>query len=209
MKFSSIVAVFALSVTGIAHAQNAIAPPAEINLPESVEPIQSQKPPVRGVTIDDFHVAFEETTLKQARAALGMAPVGQRGDAGDSLSWICYTLPALHARIWLESDEMGGGETIMEMTAKPIPPTETGNQGCPVPTTRGTGAFIDNGIWLGDSLDKIENLLGTSGKASESLRYYWHDSPEDKDGFVMESILLLRIEGGKVTEIQANQVTSN
>jgi hypothetical protein len=211
MKFASIVTVLALSVVGVAHAQSALAPPQGIRLPKrAVESRQMEKQPVvSGVTIGDFKVTFEKTTLKQALAALGAAPVGRRGDAGNSLSWICYTIPAVRTRIWLLSDEMGGGETIMRMTARPALPTEVEDMKCPTPTNHASAAFIDNKIWLGDSIGKIESILGKSSEAPKSIRYYWYNSPEDENGFSVQSLLLMKIEGDRVTEIQASNLTTN
>ena len=208
MKFAPIVPVLALSVVGVAHAQSVLAPPTEINVPDGFEPGLTQNQPVRGVTIGDFQVTFEKTTLKQARAALGAIPIGHRGDAGGSLYWICYTIPAIQSRVWLLSNEIGGGEDITGMIAKPVSPTEVENLKCPTPTNHATTVFIDKKIWLGDSIGKIESVLGKSVKFSESIRYYWY-SGEAKNGFTVESSLFMRLDGDKVTELQATHISTN
>jgi hypothetical protein len=86
------------------------------------EPLQLLKPTaeipkgsVRGnilthLRVSGVNVELEETELTKVKAQLG-GEIGTRGDAADSLAWLCYEVPTDSGRtvLWLMSGEMDDG----------------------------------------------------------------------------------------------------
>ncbi|NGY06618.1 hypothetical protein G7Y85_17725 [Solimonas terrae] len=205
VKLSQLVAALAFVTVGVAQAGNPIPPPSW-PVPD-IRPSGTKMQPVTGVTVGAFRVTFERTTFKDILSALGPAPIGQRGDAGEFQMWMCYTLPAAHERIWLTSSELGGQEYIDGMVAKQLKSAEPYTSQCPVPSGEAANVSIDNGIRLGESVDKIKSILGAPNHAPSSVIYYLY---EGKDGeFDISSVLALKLNEGRVTELHANHTTTN
>jgi hypothetical protein len=204
MKLSR-AAVFALLVAGAAHGENSFPPPAW-PVPD-IKPSGTKIQPATGITLGSFHVTFEKTTFNDILSALGTAPIGQQGDAGGFLMWVCYTVPAAHARIWLTSSELGGLEYIDGMVAERFQGTDADNPLCPSPISQTAPISIDNGIWLGEPIEKIKGILGAPNKAPASVVYYLY---EGRDGeFDISSVLALKVRKGRITEIHANHSATN
>jgi hypothetical protein len=205
MKSNQLVAVLTLVASSAVHSQESLPPPAW-PVPD-IRPTGTKVQPVTGATVGSLHVVFEKTTFKDILGALGKAPIGQQGDAGEFLMWVCYTVPAVHARIRLTSSELGGQEFIDGMVAKQIRPGEPDNPLCPRLVGKPSGAAIDKGIWLGDSVEKIQGILGRPNTAPASVIYY---SYEGKEGaFDVSSVLALKVQSKIVTEIHASHSATN
>jgi hypothetical protein len=163
MKLSQVAIAFTLLVTGAAQGESSLPPPTW-PVPD-IKPSGMQTQPVTGITLGSFHVTFEKATFNDILGALGKAPIGQQGDAGEFLMWACYTVPAAHARIWLTSSELGGKKYIDGMVAKQLTRTEKENPQCPTLANKATVASIDNGVWLGETVQKIKEILGSPNRA--------------------------------------------
>lgn len=205
MKVFQTVTLFILLASGVVQAHGAL-PPPEWPVPD-IKPSGTKTQPVTGVTLGSFHVILETTTFKDILDALGSAPVGQQGDASEFLMWVCYTVPAVHARIWLTSSELGGRKYIDGMVARQIGLGEAENPMCPVPVGQTTIAFIDNGLWLGESVETVKSILGTPNTAPASGIYYLY---EGKDGeFDIDSLLAMKVHENRVSELYASHTTTN
>lgn len=181
-------------------------PPPAWPVPD-IRPSGTRFQPATGITLGSLHVAFEKTTFDDVRHGLGLAPIGRQGEAGEFLMWVCYTLPTAHARIWLTSSELGEERFIDGMVAKQLQDGEAESALCPVPINGADVVSIDNGIWLGDPVEKIKGILGTPNEAPASVIYYLY---EGKDGeFDITSLLALRIHEGRVTELHAEHSATN
>jgi hypothetical protein len=205
MKLSLAVTTIALLVAGMAHGENSLPPPTW-PVPH-IKPTGTRIQPVTGVTLDSFHVTFEKTTFNDVLGVLGTTPIRHQGDAGEFLMWVCYTLPDVHARVWLTSGELGGQRYIDGMVAKQLKSTEAETSLCPAAIRQITFVSIDNGIWLGQAAEKIKSILGIANKAPASVIYYTY---EGKDGeFDVDSVLALKINKNRVTELHANHTSTN
>ena len=205
MKLSQAISTFSLLIAGMANGEDYFPPPTwpVPNIKSSGTQVQ----PVTGVTLGAFHVTFEKTTFKDILGALGTAPIGQQGDAGEFLMWVCYTVSAANTRIWLTSSELGGQKYIDGMIAKKVQLSETGNHSCPALSNQVAVVSIDNGISIGESVEKIKAILGTPNKAPASVVYYLY---EGKNGqFDITSVLALKVYKKRVIELHANHSTTN
>ena len=205
MKLSLAVAMIALAFVGAVHGQNSQSPPT---WPASdIKPNGTHIQPVTGLTLDAFHVTFEETTFNDVLRALGTAPIRHQGDAGEFLMWVCYTLPGVHARVWLTSSELGGQKYINGMVAKPLESTDTETSLCPATTPPIAAASIDRGVWLGDAVEKVKRILGSADKTAASVVGYSYKGRARE--FDVDSFLTLTIQKNKVTELYASHTTTN
>ena len=205
MNISKVTAVLFLLASGVAQGETSLPPPAW-PVPD-IRPSKAKTQPVTGVAIGSFQVTFEKTTFKDVIGTLGDAPISHQGEAGEFLMWVCYTVPSLHSRVWLTSSELGGEEYIDGMVAKRIQDAESQSPQCPVALSHPTALSIDNGLWLGSTVKRIEGILGPPNRASASVIYYPY---EGKVGdFDITSVLVLRISKGRVIELHATHSATN
>lgn len=186
------------------------APPV---VPEwSAERGLSSKPPAgTGITLGSLRITLEQTKLTQVQQALG-GRIAHHGDAGDSLYWLCYTLPEMKQRLWLAYDEMGAG-SINHIYAAVS--TQPASQSCPVPKVAiKQPPALDNGLWLGATQAQVNSTLGKPtlrhGRWQTFLQ--WRKQPSVHQGKKVESDLLndvdLTMSNGRVNVLHAHQVES-
>lgn len=103
-----------------ASAQDSYSPPTDGPAAVVDWPATLSSPPSTGITLDSLRIDFERTSLSDVRNAVGVGHISRQGDAGDSVTWLCYTLPAAQgaSRLWLTSGEMGGGRYITEVSIR-------------------------------------------------------------------------------------------
>jgi hypothetical protein len=86
-------------------------PPPNRGIDEVPVPTLTRKP-VTKLMVGNLRVVFEKNTLSQIINVIGVGRVEHQGDASESISWICYTIPnqSVPQRIWISAGEMGGSE---------------------------------------------------------------------------------------------------
>jgi len=205
MEIVRVIAVLCSFLSSLAYGASS-APPPSWPVPDiKTSSISTQ--PVTGVTLGSFEVVFERTTFKDVVGALGEAPIQQQGDAGEFQMWVCYTLVASHARVWLTSSELGGQKYIDGMVALRISSDVKSSPECPDLGSQHALAAIDRGIWLGTPLQKVKAILGRPNKSPKAVIYY---SYAGKDGtFDVNSTLALRMRNNIVTELHAMHSATN
>jgi len=66
-------------------------------------------------------IKLETTSLENVLKAIKVGKIAQRGDASESLEWICYSITDQYnpVRLWLLSGEIDGGSvgTVVITTA--------------------------------------------------------------------------------------------
>lgn len=174
-------------------------------------PQRSQNKTVTHLMMGSFKVELEETTLGQVIGAAGNGEIAHQGDAGESIYWLCYTVP--NERIWIIADgEMGGTEhRVGQIVAQEMRGTQS-TKDCPSLSSNLLPLHLDKSIWLGTTKEAATHNLGTPSHTEGSWQSYNYSgkvpgacSPE---GFDLLNWMLLKIEGGKVVELRAGQVTS-
>jgi hypothetical protein len=173
-------------------------------------------PLVRGLTIGSAKIRLEETTFAAVARQLGEAPIARTGDAGDSRAQVCYaTRGRRPTNYYLESSEMGGGESITQVdvvSAGSAPATED-----PIIATRcvalapGTAdAKTDNGIMIGRRRREVEQRLHLRGHDSAGVTVY--EKSEDRgtgsNAYNVSSWFRVRYTKGRVTAFSAAVVSS-
>ena len=82
-----------------------------------------------------FVGSFEETTLRDVMEIAGSGDIQHRGDAGQSMYWLCYSLTSSHSpqRLWIISNaEMGGSKhAVTEIDVESVSTGTASVPSCP------------------------------------------------------------------------------
>jgi hypothetical protein len=110
LLWASVLNAFAQSANRAAGEHPAIwEPPSIVEFPSSVKPTVVREM-ITSLKVSGLRIVLEDTKLKAAEKRLG-GTIGHRGDAGDSLDWLC--LHGTGARgdwvLWLMSGEIDAG----------------------------------------------------------------------------------------------------
>jgi len=158
---------------------------------------------VQAFRLDGIKGTLEKTTFAEVQQRFG-GRVERQGDAGASLSWLCYDLPAQHLRVWLTSDEIHGHSLISGVTIWTVASPANSPQ-CPV-IAGNPSAEID-GVSVGQAEDSLKMRLGAPGLAKEGWSAYYHTVPL-KGGGTEEDSLVVKADGGRIGYLQAWRLTS-
>jgi len=148
-----------------------------------------------------FSVALGETKLTDVSRVIGSGTIVQQGDAGGSLSYLCYTLEGggTDERLWLTSSELGGGEYIDGLTIVTIK-TAIGTDKCPVIDLSAWPVTLDNGVMIGMDQDQIIQKLGEPSKRVGRFMAYSYYTVLTRNGvkYDADGLLSLHITDGKL-----------
>jgi hypothetical protein len=192
-----------------ARAESSIAPP---DVPEEPADMQAtlHRPPSEGVSLGPLHVRFEETTLEDVRRQIGTGRIAHRGDAGDSLSWLCYTIPDDHhpMRLWMTSGELQSNTYIGGITAETGAADAQPVAQCPALPARFLPVTLDQGLWLGASDTHVGKALGRPSHESDGWRMFDYSRSIRRGQCEQQNWLWTKSRAGHVILIDAGQSSS-
>ena len=198
-----VIALFALALAATpALADAPFAPPTPLINPDTVKP--GPKAIAQAFSLNGVDGTLEKTTFAQVQKRFG-GQIRRQGDAGGSLAWLCYDLPAKHLRVWLAAGELHiqTGE-IDEVTIWSAP-SPANSAECPVPT--GSQSAEINGISPGQPWTAAQAKLGTPGASHDGWAAYAY---QGKVGaFTRVDSLVVKVDNGAVTHLQARRATTN
>ena len=177
--------------------------------------------PAARLTLGQFQVIFERTQLGEVAAAAGGA-IAHRGDAGNSIRWLCYDLDGRRRRqrIWIVSGgEMGGRDQLITgivagvVKAGPRAPHSADlAKACPALPVTLLPVTFNNGVWLGMPVTSLAAMFGAPPGTLGSWSGYRYEHRGDgtckPNGFDVLNSLQWQSAGGVVTAIDAGQVSS-
>lgn len=178
------------------------APPTPLINPGSIKAGAKAMP--QTFSLNGVDGTLEKTTFAQVQKRFG-GQLKRQGDAGGSLAWLCYDLPARHLRVWLSAGELHihAGQ-IDEVTVWSVP-SAANSADCPVPTGAQSAAI--DGISPGQPWAAAQTRLGAPGAAHDGWAAYHY---EGKAGaFDREDYLVVKVDNGAVTHLQASRTTTN
>jgi hypothetical protein len=172
--------------------------------------------PSDGLTMGKLKIQYEKTTLSEVLAAIGLGFIQHRGDAAESVYWLCYTAIAgsYKARIWIEaSGEMGGPENRITNIAVQRIADNYSLSDCPALPEEFTSLSFNNGIWLGASEATVgsvfpSGLLRSGANAFVGYQAKVADDGRCDGGYDLLNSLYLTFQARVVVAIDAGQVTS-
>lgn len=211
--------LFALATIGllVATTTSAASQTSGLPIPPPDTPIESanlkptlHRPPSVGISLGDLHVRFEKSTLADIQQKIGAGIIAHRGDAGDSLTWLCYTIPYVHdtTRLWLSSGELEGNTYVSSATAElshgAIPATSQ----CPDLPLRFRHIALDHALWLGMPNARFDKALGNPSHEREGWRMFNYLAPIDRGRCEQQNWLWTHSTDDQVTRIDVGQTSS-
>ena len=174
-----------------------------------------KRKPSTALRMGAFRVRFERTTLDDVRRAASVGKIAHRGDAGESVYWLCYTnlSPAQTERVWVVADgEMGGPEHFVTNVSAELLPKGSATADCPELPNNLKPLSLDNHLWLGATEGAAHAKLGAPSYQKGAWRSYDFQGkvPGNCEGgsFDLLAWLLLHFQNGRVNSLQVGQVTS-
>ena len=136
------------------------------------------KPIITFLRVLNVEVKLDETELKSVQNRLG-GVVGSRGDAADSLQWLCYAGADRDDRwvLWLLSGEMNGG-SVGGFLWRRISPSTSVDPRCGLLGKSAITITLPKPILLGMREPELLHVLGapTKRQANRYLYVHQHDS---------------------------------
>ena len=165
--------------------------------------------PVQEIRLGRFVATFEATTLGEIRDALGVGSVEHTGDAGESLYWLCYSLPG--QQIQLKSHgEMGGPENRLSGVSATLVNAFRENDQCPMIPGQFQPVSFNFG-WIGVSQNDLIKALGRPSEIDGNRLIFQYERDIYEKRVVIGSSSG-RVEGtavdGKIISLEAWHVTS-
>jgi hypothetical protein len=174
-----------------------------------------ERKPSTTLRMGTLRVRLEQTTLDDVRRAASAGKVAHRGDAGDSIYWLCYTGATREPaeRIWIVSHgEMGGSaHYVTDISAEAISNGHA-TADCPALPKRLGAVSLANHLWLGASERAATMRLGTPSYQNGAWRSY--DFAGKVGGhcpggdFDLSALVMLHVQNGRVNSLWVSQTTS-
>ncbi|MHC8345001.1 hypothetical protein [Pseudomonas sp. RT6P73] len=175
-------------------------------------PASLKKAPSKSATFGAFVIEFEKTTLAQVMSKASVGTIEHRGDAGDSVYWLCYSQPNAGARIWIISNgEMGGDSHAVTGVIAEQFKSARASIDCPALPVKLQPLSLANHLWLGSTDVAIQNMLGMPSHQAGAWRTFDFQGKEQckcEGGYDVSNWLRTRSDKGRVNRIDAGQVTS-
>jgi len=189
---------------------NKVWEPPDWNFPESVKASVS-KEMFSAFHVAGYEVALEETSMKDAQTHLG-GEIGQKGDAGDAVEWLCFHGADERGTwvLWLESGEIDGGY-VGSFQWRRIVKGAVFDPRCRDLGHRESQIKLPLPLALGANKSEVLKALGEpSLKDDEQLIYlHEHDSTISSEPFTTSNIVIVRLENGIVWAIQVSKTSSS
>jgi len=189
-------------------------PPPEYPLKKIPTPTLSS-PPVSALTMGKFVVKLETTSLEKVLKTIKAGKIAQRGDASESLEWICYSITDQYnpVRLCLLSGEIDSGNVgtivISSMSRK-----DKTSKKCPELPESFKPVKLDRNIWVHTTESDVREILGKPSLESRGWLQYrseqiFYNDPRakawDEYDWTVYGSLGLRIRSGKVVEMWATK----
>ncbi len=179
--------------------------------------ITLQAKPSTGLWMGNLHVVLEQTTLFEVQKAVTDGAIVSQGDAGEGISWLCYTNPwsPTPERIWIFThNEMGGPERrVMGVTAQLLP-AGLASADCPALPKALTPVRIDNGLWLNDPVQAVGNALHAAVDPGQEWQHFGYSGKVrvaggcGSEGSDLLNGIAVQIRAGRVVLVKITQVAS-
>jgi hypothetical protein len=174
-------------------------------LPEPTVP----KPMITSLHVSGVSVSLEHTELETMHARFG-GKIGSKGDAADSLGWLC-----LHGNdatgawvLWLESGEMDG-PNIGAFHWRRVAANAEFDQRCQALPDSSSSVDLPINLGLGTPEADVVRLLGRPTSRKDGTLLYEHEHEESLPGAPYRSLnlVIVVVRKGVVCAIEVHQTT--
>ena len=166
---------------------------------------------IDGLTIAGWPIVLEKTSLRAARQRFG-GTIGQTGDAGGYLEWLCVEVnnPSDSSVLWLTASEINGGR-IDGLLWRNLEPYQHADLRCKTLSGPHANIELHKPIQLGMSISTVEKTLGVPSKRQGNLAQYFYEGKTRIDGipYTTGNSVNLCYRDGRVHEIEVSKTTTN
>lgn len=196
----------------IVFSATAAVPPPEGAFDATEWPASLKEAASKSATLGAFVIQFEKTTLAQVMSEASIGTIAQRGDAGGSVYWLCYSQPDAGVRIWIiSSGEMGGdNHSVTGVVAEQLNAAQASTD-CPALPVQLRPVSFANHLWLGSTDVEVQRVLGMPSHQDGPWRtfdFQGKTTGKCEGGYDVYNWLWTRSDEGRVNRIDAGQVTS-
>jgi len=162
-----------------------------------------------------FVVKLETTSLEKVLKTIKAGKIAQRGDASESLEWICYSIIDKNnpVRLWLLSGEIDGGN-VGTVVIRSMSTKDKASKKCPELPESFKPVKLDSKIWIHTTEYDVREILGKPSLESRGWLLYsseqmFKNDPRAKawgeHDWTVYGSLDLRIRSGKIVEMWATK----
>lgn len=154
-------------------------------------------------------IALEKSTFKDVFKSFKKMKINHRGDASNSLSWVCYKYNNSFY-VQFSSGEMGGGNYITEITlsTKTTPKYITKNT-CQKIDRKLESLSFQNGIGLSSDMKSIVRALGKAKQVKGKKHIYSFEKTLKNDFVEIMTVEINYDAKNAIENISVFKVTSN
>lgn len=164
-----------------------------------------RRAPIKDLKAGDMVVTPESTTLGALAAKFGGA-IQHRGDAGDSIYWLCYLVPGKTTIVLtFASGEIGGDERAVTMASveNSVSTTIEGCSAAPAGLTK-----LDFGVpGLGNPLGAVTKVVGRE-KPDAANRLKYNSTTANDEGSKLQT-LTFRLQNNVVTGVAMTEASTD
>lgn len=166
---------------------------------------------IGALRVANVPIVLEETKLEDAQKRFG-GTIGDRGDAGDAIGWLCLDGSNKNGPwiLWLISGEING-PTIGGFQWRRLSPGETPDRRCSrIPDDKG-GIELPIALHFGMTEAEVQKLLGrpTVTRSKTFFFSHEHEAVIDKEKYTVSNDVAVVFRGGRLWEIEVVKTTSN
>ena len=156
-------------------------------------------------------IVLEETNLEDARRRFG-GTIGDRGDAGDALGWLCLDGSDRDSSwiLWLTSSEIDG-LAIGGFQWRRLSRNETPDRRCSRIPEDKSGIDLPIALHLGMKRNEVQKCLGRPTVIRGKTFFFCHEHHRviRKQDFSVSNDVAITFRNGAVWEIEATKTTSD
>jgi hypothetical protein len=161
------------------------------------------------IVVSGMSVNLEKTAISDIAAHFG-ATIGGKGDAGDSVQWVCFRGVDAGGDwvLWLESGEINGG-TVGSFRWQRVGNADVLDQRCRL--LRGRAVELQNQLRLGLAQADVLKELGpaTVSRADRAVYVHEHDESIHGEPYTSVNVVVVLFRQGKVQAIDVSKTTSS
>jgi hypothetical protein len=162
--------------------------------------------------IADMPILLEKTKLEDVQKRFG-GMLGNHGDGGDSLAWLCYRGSDASGDwvFWLTSGELNGLTWIDGVQWRQLSGNERPDHRCRTLPGDAGGIKLPVPLHLGSSAQEVQQALGRPTLARHHTLYFDHEHPVTirKERYSVWNGVAVVIVRGSVRGIDVSHTTSN
>jgi hypothetical protein len=184
--------------------------PPNIGMPDRFPRPTIPKVMIGSLNVAGIPITLENTKLEEVQKRLG-GTIGDRGDGGDSLAWLCFHGTNEDGRwiLWLTSDEMGGLSYINGFFWSQLASNEMPDRSCRTLPIENAVIELPVSIKLGIAQEEMAKVLGQPTFEHRNILFFFHEHPKHirKEPYTVLNTVAIALRDDHVSAIEVYKST--